>query len=388
MEVCDSSSRSRLVDDLIPTILNHLAADFGQRFVATLALVSSAWLRPARRTLYASPTVSTYHACYLLSRTLSDTPDLRDRIHTLHLHPVSRTCEAGTMCACKSDHTIALGLAPIFRLPNLEAISLSCDCAIHAQRYLRSFTFPGNVREICVEGMQWHWSFQACHPVSASLCWSDTLAFRFPNLKRLKLVNLDLSIYESRAFESKSPYIESLHLERVKIIDGKLSDLARNAWGDLQDIALTVTEYSSQFDLHTILFGVAQSLRTLKYFVKEDNSQYDLSALIGEDALASCSTLRDLYLSMPFTSSILLKLGRRLTRLEVLKVYDNYELSVQDWARVISANAFPNLCELHLPIGHELRRLAEWQWSSQDTKGVRQACAARSIELQFAYLAV
>lgn len=374
-------STFHLPDDLVPYILEQLAPNFWD--VATLARVSSYWYRLARRILYHSPNPLTYHSYYLLSRTLSDHPELGDLIRHLNLHPSSNMCSTEPRFECRN--AAALNLAPLFRLPKLESISLKGDCAIIAEWYLTNLLYPQGIKEINIDGMQWAWFNADYTNLSACLRWTDTLAFRFVNLKRLRLANIILRVQKPRAFKPRPPRIEQLYLDRVQILEGVMSDLAPCAWDALQDLTIVVSDYSSAYDLQTVLLQAATSLISLKYLIKEPVPEHDLSLAIGDSELVSCTALKNLELSMCFPSSSLNTLGNSLINLESIVIYKNEEVSIDQWEKAILEGYFENLRELHLPVDDELRNLAEWQWPNSYSR-VREVCKNRSIVLYFAYL--
>ena len=321
MESSIPSRHSFLVDDLVPFIVDQIALESSFKDVASLALISSKWVNPTRRILYGSPRLRSYHSCYLLSRTLAENPGLDDHVHALHLHPVTRHCSSGVRCNCHDVNAFALSLAPLFRLTNLSEVSLGGDCAIHAEWYLRSFTNPQSIRKLRVEGMPWYWSQEINRPVAASLHWSEALATRLTNLEHLELVNLDLHVSDLRAFKPRPPYLQTLLLLWVRIRGGKLSNLAFNTWGNLKKLAVIVSEYSPDYDISTILAQASKRLVDLQILIKDAGGQDDLDMVVGVGALTSCTSLRQLQLSVPFGIKILQTLSDRLKHLELLKVY-------------------------------------------------------------------
>lgn len=375
-----------LLDDLIPLIVEHMAAAEPPNAVAHLALVSSSWLKPTQRVLYRYPILHTYHACYLLSRTLGGHPQLSSLVRAVELSPVSRPCESGRDCACRNVNAMALSLAPIFRLEGLREIMLGGDCAIRAEYYIRGFAKLEHVEKLRVEGMQWYWSFEVNRPVMASLRWTEGLAARLPNLKNLELINLDLNVAVLRAFKPSPPHLESLIMDRVRITSGPLSHLAKDSWHKLKHLTITLTEFSDDYDLRTILLDACSSLESMRYFIKNGENRARPRPDVYASALSQCTQLRDLQLSVPFDTPTMLLFGQHLKNLVVLKVYSNYDVQTEDWATGISDGLFPRLKEIQLPIGHELRRLADWQWSSLKAGTIRVACAKRNIELQFGCL--
>ena len=379
-------ARSVLLDDLIPLVVEHVALTCSPKTVAPLALVSSVWLNPTRRVLYGNPRLHSYHSSYLLSRTLGDNPKLASYIRALELSPVTRLCESGRNCDCRNVSAMALSLAPIFRLENLQEIALGGDCAIRAEYYIRGFAKLKSLERLRVEGMQWYWSFEINRPVMASLRWTEGLAAKLPNLKTLELVNLDLNVAVLRAFKNRPPHLVNLIMDRVRITSGPLSHLAKDSWNNLKHLTVILTEFSDDYDLRSILRDARHSLETMKYFIKSNDTRQRSRPDIYGSVLAECTQLRDLQLSVPFDTPTMILLGERLKNLEVLKVYGNYDIQTEDWASAIAEGLFPRLKEMQLPIGHELRRLADWQWSSLRASAIRVACTTRNIDLQFGYL--
>ena len=73
-------------EDIVYIILDSYD-HFWSRDLARISRVSSAFLRPARKHLYKSPSLFSYRACHLLARSLNHNEDLIPLVHALDLRP-------------------------------------------------------------------------------------------------------------------------------------------------------------------------------------------------------------------------------------------------------------------------------------------------------------
>src|SRR5262245_26307549 len=83
----------RFIDDLVYLIL-ECDDSWWSRDLLRLARVSSAWLWPVRKRLYACPGLHSFRSCSLFARTLAESPYLLPLVHGINLRP-TRACSDG-----------------------------------------------------------------------------------------------------------------------------------------------------------------------------------------------------------------------------------------------------------------------------------------------------
>ncbi|KAK0473174.1 hypothetical protein IW261DRAFT_1504737, partial [Armillaria novae-zelandiae] len=243
----EHGQRPRLVDDLIPVILENSNSWWPQDLLS-LSTVSFSWLHAIRKRLYAVPVLLSYHSCSLLAETLQRNDHLLGMVKGIDIRPL-RT--GWPECGRPSMKQMA-SVRFILGLEGLECVTLGGELAVSAHRYLNAMSHPHCVRRLWVDGSLQKESLHS----PPSLEWDEGLAFKFARLENLQLSNLDLDI----VFPSV-PYplrVTSLVLDTVRITNGHLIHLLHET-SSLTQLWVT-TERSGDFheqirpmlDLHPI----------------------------------------------------------------------------------------------------------------------------------------
>ena len=188
--MCTRSQSPRFIDDLVYLILES-DDHWWPRDLIRLARVSLAWLGPVQKRLYARPSIRSFRACGLLARTLTENPCLLSLLHGIDMRP-----SIGFDVDDRGLSTMEMAsLRYILSLDGLKSLTLGGELAVQAERFLHSLVHADAVTELHIDGTHCagYGSHLRCQK-AASLEWDEIMAFKFPNLRKLKLCNLELDI--------------------------------------------------------------------------------------------------------------------------------------------------------------------------------------------------
>ena len=366
-----SSGRARMtqppsapwfVDDLIPVILES-NKNWWPRDLVRLAQVSSGWLGPVRRLLYASPRLHSFHACKQFARTLSDNPSLPSLIHGIDLCP-----------AALDDHHPCIREPKIIRsilaLEGLQSVTLGGHLAIRAERFLHLLIDPFEVRELHVDGSLLSTSL-SFHP---SLEWDEVLATKFTCLTRLRLTNMDLDIiYPSIPLRLQ---LRELILDNVNITAGYLSQLLHNT-SSLDRLCVN-SKSAAEFDDQIVFVLAGCAVRFLEY-----ETQFDLAAhtLTFNNVPPFSSFLRCLRLQGVHANlETLASLSQSCLNLEELSILGRtISILPSEWVEFISSGVLSSLRCLGVPWGTYYPPFTQWSRPAVDL--VHKAAVLRNVQL-------
>jgi hypothetical protein len=361
----------RFIDDLVYLILES-NDHWWPRDLLRLATVSPAWLDPVRKRLYACPSIRSFRACGLLARTLRENPCLLSLLHGIDIRPSigfdvnDRELTAKEMAS----------LRYILSLDGLESLTLGGELAVQAERFLHALVHPDAITELYIDGSHaaGH-SYLRCRK-AASLEWDEVMAFKFPNLQKLKLCNLELDI-----LHPPMPYdlqIADLELNDVDITSGHLPHLFYKSWSSLRRLSVIATR-ASEFDeqMRLTLDVCGPGLETLYYEVVDARSDY----ILFDDDTTPLPSLRYLGLNGVEVHSHTLPIIHRLCQnLEYLSITGRVVwINPADWVSFLVSGALPSLHILSTPWGTYRPPFAHW--SQEMRQSVRDASANRKIQL-------
>ncbi|KZT21666.1 hypothetical protein NEOLEDRAFT_734306 [Neolentinus lepideus HHB14362 ss-1] len=344
----------RLVDDLIPVILDSNDHWWPCDYLR-LATISSAWLGPVRKRLFARPVIASYRSCTLLARTLAEQPFLASLIRGLDLRPFAEYNGSGLACRDFESLRLLLGL------DNLTCVTLGGDLAVRAERWL-SLINCSSLVELCIDGKQHRLGFGCLrYQQPASLAWSNDLSGKFTKLTKLRLSNIELHIYP---FALPIPRLVDLVIERAYL--------------------LSEARCTSDFDEHirTLLSHCGRRLESLHYDVRDVH----LDEAMFHDSLVYCPALRELRLNgLDLNLGTLSSIEQRCGSLEQLSVEGRVvRVTSNEWAAFIGSGALPMLQQLKTPPGTHAPPFR--YWSEAMGRQVFDACSARGIKLANAFL--
>ncbi|KXN89838.1 hypothetical protein AN958_04842 [Leucoagaricus sp. SymC.cos] len=352
------------VEDLIPVILESNDHWWGRDFTR-LALVSRGWLYHIRKRLYASPCLYSFAACASLARTLESNPDLTSLVQKLALRP---TC-ASSSCGTFKDR---IAVRRLLGLEGLRSLTLGGELAIQSERFLGFVTAVDNLERLHIDGASRHRSMSS----RASLEWSEDLRFRFPNLKSLRLSDLELDINPSST--SQPVQWDELILENVSIVSGFLSHLAQegSTLGKLRVKASSSCEYNE----HIQMMLHSSDVLSLEYEVQKASSS-DGAFLEHEEMTAPhVLCLRHLELrGLLVDTGLLNSVRHRCPEIEELVVSGRLIfLSPKDWGAYLTSGALPSLRCLRLTGGTNHPPYQPWDADAGNL--LAQAALQRRIE--------
>lgn len=353
----------RIVNDLIPVILQS-SDHWWSRDLARLALVSSAWLFCVRRQLYASPVVQSFSSCFLLARTLSENTFPSSLVRGIDLRPMVgdevRECR-------ESNETLMASIRFILALDGLETITLGGELSVRAERFLHILTSPDTVTSLHIDG----YSNKNSLCRRPSLEWDETMAFKFPNLRKLRLSNLDLEvIYPSIPFELQ---VTDLLLDNVQLTGGHIIHLLHETTS-LKHL-FVFTSNTVEFDEQIRFMLDSYAIESLHY---ETTGDVPPSQTIFS---AQCLSLRTLYLSGMYVDlGTLNSIDQCCPNVAGLSVLGRMvKLTPREWATFIGSGALPALRDLGVPWGTNNPPFRRWTAASEAT--VREASAVRNVQL-------
>lgn len=353
------------VEDLIPIILDS-NDHWWDRDLARLAQVSSAWLYYIRRRLYAFPSLHSFSACASLARTLGTNPFLASLVQHLALRP---TC-AGTSRGSSKDR---LAVRTLLGLDGLQSLILGGELAIQSERFLGFVTAADTLTQLHIDGALVHGSLTS----RASLEWSEDLIFRFPNLKRLRLTDLEIDI--SPVFTCQPLQLDELIIENVCVISGFLSHLVPEAstLGRLCVRASSACEY----DEHIRMILHSSNVHTLEYGVQKASPSD--GSFLEPEGMPNPRVLRLRHLELHglhVDDGVLALVSQWCPEVEELVVSGRLIcLTPDDWSTYLTSGALSSLRRLRLTWG--TNHPPYQPWCANAVKLLAQATSLRQIEL-------
>jgi len=359
--------QSWLIDDLVPVILES-DDHWWARDLLRLARVSSAWLGPVRRRLYACPTLHSFHACSLLAGTLKGNSCLLPLLQGIDLRLMAGSNRDFGVVTVKEMASLRF----ILSLDGLHSVTLGGELAVAAERFLHSLANSHTVTELYIDGNLRVDSIMSRPP---SLEWDEVMAFKFPSLKTLKLSNLDLDVISSPLpFQFE---VMDLVLDNVNITTGYLSQLFLQS-SSLQRLHV-LTKQASAFHEQIRLILSLCAIQTLHYEVQEDTPS---EQPIFDHESSPCSSLRHLHLSgVHVDAQTLTSIGRCCQNLEEMSISGRIvRVAPGDWVAFLNSGALPSLRDLRIPWGTYYPPFKPW--SEVCGQPVLEALTLRDIHVQ------
>ncbi|KAK0208549.1 hypothetical protein DFS33DRAFT_1304289 [Desarmillaria ectypa] len=365
--ILEQIQRPRLVDDLIPVILEN-SSDWWPQDLLSLSTVSSSWLHAIRKRLYAIPVLLSYRSCALLAETLERNDHLLGMVKGIDIRPLRN---GWPECGRPSTKHMA-SIRFILGLEGLECVTLGGELAVSAHRYLNAMSHPHCVRRLWVDGTLQKDSLHS----PPSLEWDEVLAFKFAGLENLKLSNLDLDIM----FPSV-PYplrVTSLVLDTVRITSGRLIHLLHET-SSLTQLWVT-TERSDDFHEQIRPMLDFHPIAELHYEMQcDDPLPFDLSSF---QSPVPISLSRLCLINIPVCPATLQSIERCFPTLEELVVTGrSSRITAEEWAMFVNSTTLSALRELGLPSGTNYPPFQ--RWSGLTEISVRKESSLRGIHLSF-----
>ncbi|KAK0465369.1 uncharacterized protein EV420DRAFT_955293 [Desarmillaria tabescens] len=365
--VVEQAQRPRLVDDLIPVILEN-SNDWWPQDLLSLSTVSFSWLHAIRKRLYAIPVLLSYRSCALLAETLQRSDHLLAMVKGIDIRPLR---DGWPECGRPSTKQMA-SVRFILGLEGLECVTLGGELAVSAHRYLNAMSHPHCVRRLWVDGTSQKESLHS----PPSLDWDEVLAFKFVGLESLKLSNLDLDImFPSVPYPLRAT---SLVLDTVRITNGHLTHLLHET-SSLTQLWVT-TERSDDFHEQIRPMLDFHPIAELHYEMQcDDPLPFDLSSFPSHIPI---SLSRLCLIDIPVCPATLQSIERCFPTLEELVVTGrSSRITAEEWAMFVSSTTLSTLRELGLPSGTNHPPFQ--RWSALTEISVRKESSLRGIHLSF-----
>ncbi|KAF5377570.1 hypothetical protein D9615_005227 [Tricholomella constricta] len=358
-------ARSRFIDDLVPLILES-NDHWWPRDLLRLAQVSSAWLGPVRRRLFALPSLHSFHACSQLARTLSGNPKLLSLVKGIELRPALEDSPNGRLISAEDRANLRFILA----LEGLQHITLGGLLAVKAERLLHTVGDAQSVLDLHIDGSL------LAHSLSfrPSLEWDESIAFRFSNLQTLRLTNLELDIpYPVIPYQLQ---LSKLHLDNVVVMSGYISHLLHET-PSLHHLCIR-SKRASEFDEQIRLILESCAIDTLEYEVETDGHSHHLIFTDDSPPFSSLRCLR--FTGIHVDLDILDSISQKCQNLEDLTVSGRMVTILPcEWVSFITKRHLARLRSLGLPWGTNNPPFV--RWCSSAGEAVLKAAATYDIRV-------
>jgi hypothetical protein len=339
---------SRFINDLIPIILEN-DDHWWTMDLLRLATVSPAWLGAVRRRLYECPTLFTFTSFRLFARSLKGNNHLIALIRGIDLRPSAR-------CYATDVEEEMASLRYILSLGVYGKVVLGGELAVKAERFLHSLAHPESVTELRIDGNTENGEcgyFHCQRP--PSLEWDNVIAFKFSNLRRLKLSNLELDIVYSPV-----PYefgLEDLVIDNVQIIGGYFCHIHQSCLRHLHVIAINSSDIDEHLRLMLDLCG--STIETLHFEIRRNPR---CRVHIFDNDSRPCPSLHQLHLSdVEIDVEMLSAIAQICPNLEVLIITGrSVSVSADEWTTFIGSGTLPKLRYLVTPYGTQYPPFVRW----------------------------
>ncbi|KAG6897331.1 hypothetical protein C0992_002389 [Termitomyces sp. T32_za158] len=336
MSPLNQSQRSHFIDDLVYLVLES-SDHWWPGDLVQLAQVSSAWLGPVRRRLFAFPTIHSFRASKRLARTFSDNPSLLTLVKGVELRPMP----ADGRPVDSQDRS---SLNMILGIDGLQRITLGGLLSVRAERFLHRITDAHSVLNLHIDGslMANSISLADC----PSLDWDESIAFQFCNLRSLHLNDVELSISHPSI-----PYqlsLSELQFDNVAFTRGYITQLLHET-PYLRRLRVRSTQ-TSELDEQIRCVLDSCAVETLEVEVDmEGHSEHPIFET-PTPSLRSLS-LNGVHVDMDTLTSV----GIYCQNLENLAISGRMVAIVpSEWASFIANGHLPHLRDLELPLATNL----------------------------------
>jgi hypothetical protein len=263
--------------------------------------------------------------------------------------------------ALQHENSALSSLRSLLALKGLNRVTLGGELAVKAERFLKLLAVPDVVDEIHIDGSL------VAHRLSCppSLEWDESMAFQFPNLRKLRLTRVELDI--SPPSVQFPLAISSLHLEDVNISHGFLPHLL-NGTQSLEHLHVH-TKDAAVYDEQIRLVLASCAVECLHYEVERERhgNNFVLDGETCDTKALHCLHLQGHFVDLVFATGISM-MCRNL--IELVVCGREVRVGAEEWATLIARGGFESVRRLGLPWG---------SWSNEEVEQVRSACVSRGI---------
>lgn len=362
MNLLNQSQRSHFIDDLVYLVLES-SGHWWPGDLVQLAQVSSAWLEPVRRRLFAFPVIHSFRASTRLARTFSDNPSLLTLVKGVELRPMS-------VDGRPVDSRDRSSLNMILGIDGLQRITLGGLLSVRAERFLHRVTDAQSVLNLHIDGSLMSNSISLAN--SPSLNWDESIAFQFCNLGSLHLNDIELTIsHPSLPYQLS---LSELQFDHVAFTRGYITQLLHET-PFVRRLCVKSTQ-TSELDeqIRCVLGSCAVEILEIEVDVE---GQFEHPIFDKPSP-----SLRSLSLSGVHADiGMLTAIGTHCRNLENLAISGRMAaIVISEWVSFIASGYLPHLRGLELPGATNLHSLEGWNCSAAER--LIQAAALRRIHIR------
>jgi len=363
------SQRAVLVDDLVSAILD-IQDNWWPRDLLRLALVSSQWVGPVRRRLYASPRLHSFQSCDMFARTMAANPFLLNLVKSLDLRP-----RYNHYNLIPTEREIA-SVKFLLNIPGLSSVIMGGQLIVAVEVFLQCIVNPLALTELHLDGRlsAWPHDHTPCLEIPHPLKLDENITSKFLNLRKLRLSNLELIIGQPTS--APRFRLTELALSGVTVAFGSLHHICHDSWDTLNCLTIVAHNADDLSDhVCAILERTTSTLQTFSYEIP-DTRTVDT---IFRDGLGPLRSLQELHLSGVKVDQLTLNvIQQRCGGLESLSIVGRNNVTCKEWEGFIESGALPALRQLNIP--HRTGPSFSY-WSEGTFEQLMKVCGARGIHL-------
>jgi len=256
-------------------------------------------------------------------------------------------------------------------LRGLRSLVLGGELAVRSERFLGFVVAVDTLERLHIDGRLLKTSLTS----RASIEWSEDLAFRFPNLKSLRLTDLDIDI--NPISSPMSLQWDELILDDASIVNGLLSHLVPE--GSAVKSLCVKAANVSECDEHVRMVLGSSNVHSLKYEVRKANPSD--SSFLESRGVESPRAFRVCHLELHglhVDHGSLCTIRQRFREIEELIVSSrSISVSAADWGVYLMSGALPSLRTLGLTRG--TTRPPYEPWSAAEVRALDEVASLRRI---------
>ncbi|KAL4243827.1 hypothetical protein ABKN59_011513 [Abortiporus biennis] len=282
------ADKPRLVDDLIPQIINantHTEPSKRQSDLARFCLVSTLWLPLARKRLYEHPTLRNFVLCRLFATSLSCSTRLPSLVKGIDIHPIEYSSDIHGLVSLEEGRACREFSGFLVHLQSLQNLSLGGDLFnIRVSLFFGTPVPLHRLSTLKINGSHGrnHLHFHQYFNQGSYFIWDDRVLQSLPNLRVLHLTNITLRI-DTNASSCSFPPVEELSLRKILVVEGELSYLLWDSWDTVH--TFTIDELAP-IEAGMCLEDVIQRCTNLRMFQYEvGDFQYCRSELFNSNTI-------------------------------------------------------------------------------------------------------
>lgn len=262
----------------------------------------------------------------------------------------------------------------ILNLGGLRTVTLGGDLSVQAERFLHMMSNTKDITSLHISGFTQDRSRYGASIISCpSLEWDEVVAYKFPQLRTLRLSNIALSI-----IPPSLPYslpITDLILEDIEIVEGFLPHLCHESWDSVRKLKVVMKASITSDEQVRWMIECCANLQALHYELRGVVAHHN----IFDENMPTLRSLIKLRLGdVNVNPQCLLSIGQTCLGLVELTVLGrSLRLTLEDWINFIQSGALPSLKTLHATPGTNAPPFSFWD--PLGMQSIAEACHTRDI---------